>query len=66
MEAVFIASFSTGLYLIHRFFASLDFIRDSAQLLEDSDLMSRYREVGQPDIDRLVRVYNRMVDSLRG
>ncbi len=64
-EAVFIASFSSGLYLIHRFFASLDFIRDSAQLLEDSDLMSRYREVGQPGIDRLVRVYNRMVDSLR-
>ena len=64
-EAVFIASFSTGLFLIHRFFASLDFIRDSAQLLEDSDLMSRYREVGQPGIDRLVRVYNRMVDSLR-
>src|SRR6187399_2986041 len=27
--------------------------------------MSRYREVGQPGIDRLVRVYNRMVDSLR-
>jgi nitrogen fixation/metabolism regulation signal transduction histidine kinase len=64
-EAVFIASFSTGLFLIHRFFASLDFIRESAQLLEDSDLMSRYREVGQPGIDRLVRVYNRMVDSLR-
>jgi nitrogen fixation/metabolism regulation signal transduction histidine kinase len=64
-EAVFIASFSTGLLLIHRFFASLDFIRESAQLLEDSDLMSRYREVGQPGIDRLVRVYNRMVDSLR-
>ena len=64
-EAVFIASFATGLFLIHRFFTSLDFIRDSAQLLEDSDLMSRYREVGQPGIDRLVRVYNRMVDSLR-
>jgi len=64
-EAVFVASFTTGLFLIHRFFASLDFIRDSAQLLEDSDLMSRYRKVGQPGIDRLVRVYNRMVDSLR-
>jgi nitrogen fixation/metabolism regulation signal transduction histidine kinase len=64
-EAVFVASFATGLFLIHRFFASLDFIRDSAQLLEDSDLMSRYREVGLPGIDRLVRVYNRMVDSLR-
>jgi signal transduction histidine kinase len=64
-ESVFAASFATGLFLIRRFFASVDFIRDSAQLLEDSDLMSRYREVGQPGIDRLVRVYNRMVDSLR-
>jgi signal transduction histidine kinase len=40
-------------------------VEDSAQLLEDSDLMSRYREVGQPSLDRLIRVYNRMVDTMR-
>lgn len=64
-EVVFALSFLVGLALIRRFFTSVEFIRESAQLLEDSDLMSRYREVGQPGIDRLIRVYNRMVDSLR-
>ena len=65
VEVLFAVSLVTGLVLIRRFVASLDFIDESAQLLEDSDLMSRYREVGQPAVDRLVRVYNRIVDSLR-
>jgi two-component system nitrogen regulation sensor histidine kinase NtrY len=64
-EILFAASLLTGLALIRRLVASLDFIHESAQLLEDSDLMSRYREVGQPAVDRLIRVYNRIVDSLR-
>ena len=41
-------------------------MRQSAQLLEDSDFMSRVREVKQADVDRLIHVYNRMVDALRG
>ncbi len=64
-EIVLAASFATGLVLVRRFFTSLSFVRDSAQLLEDSDFMSRVRLVGQPGIDRLIQVYNRMVDSLR-
>jgi two-component system nitrogen regulation sensor histidine kinase NtrY len=44
----------------------LEFVRESAQLLEDSDFMSRVREVKQADVDRLIQVYNRMVDALRG
>ena len=64
-ELVLVGSFLLGLHLVRGFFASLDFVHDSAQLLEDSDLMSRVRDVGQPEIDRLIHVYNRMVDSLR-
>lgn len=64
-EGVLVVSLITGLALVRRFFTSVEFINDSAQLLEDSDLMSRYREVGQPGIDRLIRVYNSMVGSLR-
>ncbi len=64
-EGVLVLSLLTGLALVRRFFKSVEFINDSAQLLEDSDLMSRFREVGQPGIDRLIRVYNSMVDSLR-
>lgn len=64
-EALLAGSFVIGLALVRRFLASVSFVDDSAQLLEDSDLMSRYREVGQPSLDRLIRVFNRMVDSLR-
>jgi nitrogen fixation/metabolism regulation signal transduction histidine kinase len=64
-EVVFALSLAAGLALVRRFFTSIEFVKDSAQLLEDSDFMSRVREVGQPEIDRLIRVYNRMVDSLR-
>jgi two-component system, NtrC family, nitrogen regulation sensor histidine kinase NtrY len=64
-EAVLVVSFVTGLVLIRSLFSSMSFVHESAQLLEDSDFMSRYREVGQPGLDRLIRVFNRMVDSLR-
>ncbi|MBK5296946.1 MAG: PAS domain-containing protein [Vicinamibacteria bacterium] len=66
VEAVLALSFLTGLALTRRFFESLEFVRESAQLLEDSDFMSRVREVKQADVDRLIHVYNRMVDALRG
>lgn len=64
-ELVLVGSFVLGLKLVRSFFTSLNFVHDSAQLLEDSDFMSRFRAVGQPEIDRLIRVYNSMVDSLR-
>ena len=65
-EAALAISFLTGLALTRRFFESLELVRESAQLLEDSDFMSRVREVKQADVDRLIHVYNRMVDALRG
>ena len=66
VEAVILVSFLAGLALVRRFLRSIEFVRESAQLLEDSDFMSRVREVSQPDLDRLIQVYNRMVDALRG
>lgn len=66
VELVLALSFVAGLALIRRMLHSFDFIRESARLLEDSDFMSRVRDVNQPDVDRLVHVYNRMVDALRG
>ena len=50
---------------MRRFFAALVLPREAAQLLDDGDFMSRFREVGQPEIDRLIRLYNRMSDRLR-
>jgi nitrogen fixation/metabolism regulation signal transduction histidine kinase len=44
---------------------ALGFVGESAQFLDDSDYTTRFRAVGQPEVDRLIAVYNRMVDSLR-
>ena len=65
VEVVFVASLATGVTIVRRMFRALAFVGDSAQFLNDSDYTTRFLEVGQPEIDRLIGVYNRMVDSLR-
>ena len=65
VEAVFVTSLLTGVALVRRMFRALAFVGDSAQFLNDSDYTARFLAVGQPEIDRLIGVYNRMVDSLR-
>jgi nitrogen fixation/metabolism regulation signal transduction histidine kinase len=65
VEAVFVASLAIGVVLVRRMFRALAFVAESAQFLNDSDYTTRFLEVGQAEIDRLIAVYNRMVDSLR-
>jgi two-component system nitrogen regulation sensor histidine kinase NtrY len=65
VEIVFLASLATGVALVRRMFRALAFVGDSAQFLNDSDYTARFVGVGQPEVDRLIAVYNRMVDSLR-
>jgi nitrogen fixation/metabolism regulation signal transduction histidine kinase len=65
VEAVFAVSFVAGLAMIQRLFRALSFVGDSAQFLQDSDYTARFVPVQQPEIDRLIGVYNRMVDHLR-
>jgi nitrogen fixation/metabolism regulation signal transduction histidine kinase len=65
VEAVFVISLAAGIKLISNLFGTIELINTGAQFIEDSDFSSRFREVGQPEMDRLVHVYNRMADSLR-
>jgi signal transduction histidine kinase len=65
VEIVFTASLAVGLAMIQRLFRALSFVGDSAQFLQDSDYTARFVPVQQPEIDRLIGVYNRMVDTLR-
>src|SRR5438105_7541531 len=65
VEAVFALSLISGLKLIQHLFGTLDLINTGAQFISDSDFTSRFREVGQPEMDELIQVYNRMVDYLR-
>ncbi|MDX2031965.1 MAG: ATP-binding protein [Blastocatellia bacterium] len=65
VEAVFIASLYLGVRLIRNLFGTIELINTGAQFIEDSDFTSRFREVGQAEMDRLIQVYNRMADNLR-
>jgi two-component system nitrogen regulation sensor histidine kinase NtrY len=59
------ASLATGLWLVGRALRPLQLVRESAELLAENDLSTRLRPVGQPEVDALVTVYNRLADSLR-
>ena len=64
-EAVLVVSLALGVTLGRRLFSAARLPDDAARLLEDGDFTSRLRETGEPGVDRLVRVYNRMADRLR-
>ncbi len=65
IELVFLASLAWGIALVTRLSTSLSALEQSAQLLDEGELTTRFREIGHPDVDVLVRTYNRMVDDLR-
>ncbi len=65
VEGFFVLSFVIGLRLVRALFGPLDLIRSGAQFIQESDFGSRFREVGQPEMDQLVGIYNRMIDHLR-
>ena len=65
VELVFIASAATGVALARRLFSALGDATAGTQLIRDGEFTSRLRPVGQPEVDRLIDVYNQMVDSLR-
>lgn len=43
----------------------LGLIATGSELIAERDFTTRFRPVGQPELDRLVEVYNRMIDELR-
>jgi nitrogen fixation/metabolism regulation signal transduction histidine kinase len=65
VEVVFAASLAAGITLVARTSRAMSAVRQSAQLLDEGELTTRFREVGHPDIDVLAQTYNRMADSLR-
>ncbi|HXK08790.1 MAG TPA: ATP-binding protein [Vicinamibacteria bacterium] len=64
-EAGLVASMLLGVHLLRALFGPLQLVRDGVQFIAERDFSSRLREVGQPEVDALVGVYNRMIDSLR-
>jgi signal transduction histidine kinase len=65
IEAIFLASIGLGWMLVRAFFVPLNLIRTGADLMEERDFTTHFRETGQPEMDALIGVYNRMIDRLR-
>jgi nitrogen fixation/metabolism regulation signal transduction histidine kinase len=65
VEPLFVLSIVFGILLVRTFFVPLDLIRTGAELIGERDFTSQFREVGQPEMDALVRIYNQMIDRLR-
>ena len=65
LEFALLLSLACGAVLAQRVFGALSLVREAQQLLDDGDFMSRVREVGQPEVDRIIRLFNRLSDRLR-
>jgi nitrogen fixation/metabolism regulation signal transduction histidine kinase len=65
VEALFALSITFGVLLVRSFFVPLNLIRTGAELISERDFTSQFREVGQPEMDALIQIYNRMIGRLR-
>jgi two-component system nitrogen regulation sensor histidine kinase NtrY len=65
VEALFVLSIVISVRLVAALFVPLDLIRTGADLIAERDFTSRFVPVGQPEMDHLIDVYNRMIDRLR-
>ncbi len=65
VEALLLVSIAAGYWLVRALFVPLELIGTGAELIAERDFTSRFREVGQPEMDALIRVYNRMSGRLR-
>jgi nitrogen fixation/metabolism regulation signal transduction histidine kinase len=65
IETVFAISLVVGLRLSREMYRQLGLAAEGLRLIRDEEFTSRFLPVGQPEIDELIGVYNRMVDHLR-
>ncbi len=64
-EAVFLGSILLGVRLMRSLSVPLQLIDTGAELINERDFTTHFSPVGQPEMDRLIAVYNRMIDQLR-
>lgn len=65
IEAVFALSLIVGMHLWREMHRHLGLTAEGLRLIRDEEFTSRFLPVGQPEIDELIGIYNRMVDHLR-
>jgi two-component system, NtrC family, nitrogen regulation sensor histidine kinase NtrY len=65
VEALFLVSIFVSYRLVRALFVPLELIGTGAELMHERDFGSHFVPVGQPEIDRLIEIYNSMIDRLR-
>lgn len=65
IELAFAISLVTGIHLARRGLGTATLGAEAARLVAEQELTSRLRPTGDSDADRLIALYNRIVDSLR-
>ena len=65
IEVVFAVSLVVGLRLSREMYRQFGLAAEGLRLIRDEEFTSRFLPVGQPEIDEIIAVYNRMVDHLR-
>lgn len=64
-ELLLILSVLVGFRLVKAFFLPVEMIQTGTELIREREFGSHFREVGETEMDRLVGIYNQMVDQLR-
>ncbi|WP_299989697.1 ATP-binding protein [uncultured Pontibacter sp.] len=65
MEVLVLISVVITVNLYFAFFKPLNLIRAGIESIRDKDFSTKFVQVGQPELDELVDVYNRMIEQLR-
>jgi two-component system nitrogen regulation sensor histidine kinase NtrY len=65
VEATLLLSLGVGIGLVRRAISYRALAADARRLVHDEAFTSRFLPVGEPDVDELIVLYNRMVDRLR-
>lgn len=65
IELGLMISLVVGFRLSRSIFGVFELVRSGAQFIEEGDFTSRFRKIGQPETDRLISIYNTMIDNLR-
>src|SRR5690349_6424448 len=65
VEGFFVFSIVVAIVLLRALLAPLDLIDTGAELIAERDFTTKFVELGHPEMDTLIDVYNRMIDRLR-
>jgi nitrogen fixation/metabolism regulation signal transduction histidine kinase len=65
VEGLFVLLVIGGISLVRRLLVPLDLIHTGAELINERDFSSRFVPIGEAEMDTLIGVYNKMLDTLR-